>query len=221
MRSDVGYRPAVAETPYRRESGYAERYRDRRFCTGSGPRTDRRERAVLRALLAHAAALGRLGKGAWLDVPAGAGRMAAELPGPAVAVDRDVAMLLAAGHLPQRACASAHALPFRDRTFAGVLCHRLLQHIPTAGERIAILRELARVGRGPVIVSFFDSASLPGLRRVVRRFLGKPRSGRSTVGRSAFRAECRQAGLQPLAMRSLCRFVSEQTLVLCAPIAAE
>jgi SAM-dependent methyltransferase len=195
----------VAETPYDREPGYAERYRDRRFCSGTGPRTDQRERAILRALLAQAAALGRLGPGYWLDVPAGAGRMSTEL-------------LRAAADLPRRACGSAHALPFRDGAFAGVLCHRLLQHIPTAGERIAILRELARVGRGPVIVSFFDSRSLPGLRRVVRRWLGKRRSGRSTVGRAAFLAECRQAGLRPLAVRSLCRFVSEQTLVLCAPI---
>jgi len=208
----------VAETPYHREPGYAERYRDRRFCSGTGRRTDQRERAVLRALLAQAADLGRLGPGDWLDVPAGAGRMSTELPGPVVAVDRDVAMLRAAADLPRRACGSAYALPFRDGAFAGVLCHRLLQHIPTADERIAILRELARVGRGPVIVSFFDSHSLPGLRRVVRRWLGKRRSGRSTVGRAAFLAECRQAGLRPLAVRSLCRFVSEQTLVLCAPI---
>lgn len=218
MRSADRYRPGVAETPYRREPGYAERYRDRRFRSGSGPGTDRRERAALRALLAHAAALGRIEPGPWLDVPAGAGRMAAELPGPAIAVDRDAAMLRAAAALPHRACASAQALPFGDRLFAGVLCHRLLQHIPTSGERVAILRELARVGRGPVIVSFFDSLSLPGLRRVVRRWTGKRRSGRSSVRRSVFLAECRQAGLQPLAVRSLCRFVSEQTMVLCAPL---
>lgn len=217
MRSPDRYRPAVVETPYRREPGYAERYRDRRFRSGTGPRTDRRERAVLRALLARAAALGQIAPGPWLDVPAGAGRMTAELPGPAVGVDRDAAMLRAAATLPRRACASAQALPFADRAFAGVLCHRLLQHVPTAGERVAILRELARVGRGLVIVSFFDSLSLPGLRRVVRRWTGKRRSGRSSVARGAFLAECRQAGLQPLAVRSLCRFVSEQTMVLCAP----
>ena len=207
----------MAETPYRREPGYPQRYRDERFHGGTGPRTDRRERAVLRAFLAHAATAGRVPPGAWLDVPAGAGRLTAELPGPAVAVDRDAAMLRAADGLPRRACASVHALPFRDRAFAGVLCHRLLQHIPTAGERVAILRELARVARGVVIVSFFDSLSLPGLRRVVRRWTGKRRSGRSSVRRAVFLAECRQAGLLPLRVRSLCRFVSEQTLVLCAP----
>ncbi|MFN9755715.1 MAG: class I SAM-dependent methyltransferase [Planctomycetota bacterium] len=207
----------MAETPSPREPGYAQRYRDERFPRGTGPRTDRRERAVLQALLAQAAATGRLTPGSWLDVPAGAGRLTAELPGPAVAVDRDAAMLQAADGLPRRACASAQALPFRDRAFAGVLCHRLLQHIPTAAERVAILRELARVARGVVIVSFFDSMTLPGLRRVVRRWAGKRRSGRSSVRRAAFLAECREAGLQPLCVRSLCRFVSEQTLVLCAP----
>ena len=39
-------------------------------------------------------------------------------------------------------CASVVALPFPDDSFAGALCHRLLQHIPTAVERIDILREL-------------------------------------------------------------------------------
>ena len=35
----VRYRAPVPETPYSREPGYAERYRDRRFTTGSGTPT--------------------------------------------------------------------------------------------------------------------------------------------------------------------------------------
>lgn len=205
----------MAETPYRREAGYAERYRDRRFATGSGARTDRRERAALRALLAAAQAHGRLPPGPWLDAPAGAGRMTEELPGPAVLADRDPAMVRAAPGVRPRLCASVHALPFRDGAFAGVLCHRLLQHLPTAAERAVVLGELARVCRGVVVASFFDAVSLPSLRRHVRRWLGKNRSGRAAVRRSAFLAECRAAGLEPVAVRSLCRFLSEQTLVLC------
>lgn len=201
----------MTETPYRREAGYAERYRDRRFTAGSGSRTDRRERAALRALLRLAG--GPAGR--WLDAPAGAGRLSGELPGDAVQVDRDVAMLVAAGPGRPRICASVHALPFADDTFAGGLCHRLLQHIPTAVERIDILRELRRVCRGPIVVSFFDACSLQHLRRVVRRWSGKPRSGRCAVRRQAFLAECRAAGLRPLAVRALRRFVAEQTLVLC------
>ncbi len=211
LRTCLCYGADVGETPYERPSGYAERYRDQRFATGTGNATDRRERKALRALLGsrHAPA------GPWLDAPSGAGRLTAELPGPTVQVDRDLAMVRACGQGHLRACASVHALPFRDEAFAGALCHRLLQHIPTPVERITILRELARVTRGPIVVSFFDACTLQHLRRCWRRCFGKPRSGRSAVARSAFLREVRAAGLTPLAVRSLRRFVAEQTLVLC------
>lgn len=201
----------MPETPYVREPGYAERYRERRFRSGSGARTDARERAALRQLLAVAA----WPDGPWLDVPSGAGRLSAALPGDVVQVDRDPAMVAACGPGRHRACASVHQLPFADRTFAGVLCHRLLQHIPTAVERRDILHELARVSRGPIVVSFFDACSLQHLRRVVRRRFGKVRSGRSAVRRRTFFAELASVGLEVRAVRSLGRFVAEQTLVLC------
>ncbi|MBL8737592.1 MAG: class I SAM-dependent methyltransferase [Planctomycetes bacterium] len=201
----------MTETPYRREAGYAERYRDRRFHSGSGAGTDRRERAALRRLLAQAT----WQPGPWLDAPSGAARMSAELPGPAVLVDRDPAMVRAAPGDWHRACASCHALPFADDTFAGALCHRLLQHIPTAVERCDILRELARTTRGPIVVSFFDACSVQHLRRLLRRRLGKVRSGRSAVTRPRFRAELRAAGLEVVAIVALRRFLAEQTLVLC------
>jgi len=201
----------VRETPYEREPGYATRYRERRFTSGSGDATDRRERHALRTLLAVAPAT----PGPWLDAPAGTGRMSDELPGPVVRLDRDPAMLVAAGAALPRVCASVHAMPFADGAFFGVLCHRLLQHIPTADERRTILRELARCSRGIVIVSFFDARSLQHARRVVRRWTGKKHSGRSAVARSTFLAECRAAGLEPVAVAALRRFVAEQTLVLC------
>lgn len=205
------YVPRVQESTYEREIGYAERYRDRRFTTGTGRGTDRRERRALRALLQMLPA----GSGPWLDAPSGAGRLTAELPGPGVRVDRDPAMVRAAGPDRPRACASVHALPFGDGSFRGVLCMRLLQHIGTADERVAILRELRRVAREAVLVSFFDSASLQHLRRRLRRVRHKRPSGRHAVGRAAFAAELRRAGLEPLRMHALRRFFGEQTLVLC------
>ncbi|MFM1871552.1 MAG: hypothetical protein RL398_974 [Planctomycetota bacterium] len=201
----------MVETPYLREPGYAERYRDRRFHSGSGAQTDRRERQVLRRLLALADAP----PGPWLDAPSGAGRMTDELPGDAVQADRDPAMVAACPGNRARVSASVHALPFADGVFAGVLCHRLLQHIPTSVERIDILRELRRVSHGVLIASFFDANSLPHWRRRLRRALGKNRSGRSAVARSRFRAELQAAGWRLVAMHSLRRFWSEQTLVLC------
>jgi SAM-dependent methyltransferase len=203
------------DTPYVREAGYAERYRDRRFATAHGPRTDRRERHALRALLRECGA----GAGPWLDAPCGTGRLAAELPGPVVLVDRDRTMLAACPD-PRRVCAAVSALPFEDGAFAGVLCCRLLQHLPAAAERRAVLREFARVSRGPVIVSFFDAMSLQHARRLVRRRLGKKRSGRTAITRRALLADLRAAGLRPLRYRALGRFVAEQTLVACRSDAA-
>jgi SAM-dependent methyltransferase len=199
----------MQETPYVREPGYAERYRDRRFAAGTGPRTHAREAATLRRLLARAGPR----PGRWLDVPSGAGRMTGLLPGPVVQVDRSLAMVRAAPAGAWRACASAAALPFRDGEFAGALCLRLLQHLPASGERRAILAELARVVRGPVIVSYFDRCSVQHLRRVLRRRLGRA-SRRSALGWAALRAELEGAGLAVRARAGLSRFWSEQVLVL-------
>ena len=199
------------ETPYRREAGYAERYRDRRFSTGHGPRTDQRERRAVRRLLGVAAA----GAGPWLDMPSGAGRMSPELPEPVVQIDRDAKMLRAAAETGRRVCASALALPLADDSVEGALCCRLLQHIPLTGERIVILSELRRVARRAVILSFFDAHSLVHMRRVVRRALGKKRSGRSAISRRELQAELLAAGLHPVRWLSLGRFVAEQTFVLC------
>jgi ubiquinone/menaquinone biosynthesis C-methylase UbiE len=214
------YRAVVQESRYEREPGYAERYRDRRFQTGSGSHTDRRERRAIATLLQQVPDLAKqpqrqLAPRPWLDVPCGAGRLTDELPGPVVQVDRDANMVAAAGEQWPRACASVHALPFADDSFDGVLCMRLLQHIATPVERIRILGELARVTSGPIVLSFFDSCSLQHLRRRLRPLFGKRRSGRYAVSRSNFRRELAEAQLRILAMHSLSRFVGEQTLVLC------
>jgi SAM-dependent methyltransferase len=205
----------VSESPYRREPGYALRYRDQRFRVGSGAGTDRRERRALQALLRHCPAT----PGPWLDAPSGAGRLSGELPGPVVQVDRDPAMVRACGDGRSRACASVHHLPFADGAFAGALCHRLLQHIGSAAERIAILRELHRVVRGPLVVSFFDCGSLQHWRRWLRARCGRP-SGRHAVSRRAFRAELAAAGWQVVSLHALRRGFAEQTLALCRPLAA-
>lgn len=203
----------MQESPYNREPGYAERYRDRRFQTGTGSRTDVRERKAIARLLRNAT----IPNGLWLDAPCGAGRLSLEVPGKAVLVDREPNMVVAADNRTLRACASVHALPFGDDSFAGVLCMRLLQHIATPDERITILRELARVSRGPIVVSFFDACSLQHLRRRLRPLLGKRRSGRFALSRRSFGKELATSGLEMHSMRALARFVGEQTIVLCSP----
>ncbi|MHC4515940.1 MAG: class I SAM-dependent methyltransferase [Planctomycetota bacterium] len=204
------------ETPYLREAGYAERYRDQRFRSGSGVGTHRREVQALEALLA-ALLTDADTTGPWLDVPAGAGRLTGVLPAApsAVQADRNLSMLQAAGPDHRRICAAAQRLPFPDGAFAGVLCMRLLHHIPGTEERVAILRELARVSRGPVVLSFFHALSLQHLRRVLRhRLWGRRQSSRHAIRFGTLAQELRAAGLVLVKTRPLRRFVSEQWLVL-------
>ena len=200
------------ERAFERPAGWALDYRDKRFRAGSGLRTDRRERKALLALLHRTGA----GEGPWLDVPCGAGRMSDLLPGPVVAVDFAEEMLRA---IPSprgpRIRATAFELPFCDASFEGVLCHRLLHHVPRAADRVRILAELRRVSSGPVIVSFFHSVSLQHARRTLARKLrGKRRSSRGGVTLTTFLRDLREAGLEFVAARPLLPFVSEQWLVL-------
>jgi ubiquinone/menaquinone biosynthesis C-methylase UbiE len=166
----------------------------------------------LRALLARIPDL----RGPWLDAPCGAGRMSEELPGPVVQLDYAIEML-AAIEAPAgpRVRASAFALPFADRSFGGVLCHRLLHHVPTSEARVRLLAELARVSEGPMIVSFFHSFCVQHLRRwVSRKWRHKPRSSRGGVTLRTFLCDLREAGLRPVAARPLLPLWSEQWLVL-------
>lgn len=203
------------DAPWSRPDGYAKAYAEARFTTGTGSRTDRRERRILERLIQLVDAE----PGLWLDVPSGAGRLSGLLPGPVVRCDRDDAMLEACGEGP-RVRASALALPFRDRSFRGALCFRLLHHLREPEERLQVLRELRRVSDGPLIFSFFHAASLQHVRRVLRRKLGKKRSSRGGISWRRLLAELEEAGYRVRAAHGLAPLVSEQWIVLAEPIAA-
>jgi SAM-dependent methyltransferase len=205
----------LRETDYHREPGYAERYRDRRFTTGSGGHTHEREARAIHELIARCSPARPARP--WLDVPSGAGRLSPLLPGPVVLVDRDLSMVRAAPGEHRRVCASIHRLPFAEGSFSGALCMRLLHHIGSSEERRRILRELHRVTDGPVVVSFFHSLSVQHGRRVLGRLLGRRHTGRCAVTWRVFRRDIEAAGFTPVATRPLARFVSEQWLVLLAP----
>jgi SAM-dependent methyltransferase len=214
-----GLRPDhPARAPYR-EAAAAAAYAEERFRRGTGPATDRREREVLSDILGRTG----LGRGARvLDCPAGAGRLADLLAARGFAVaaaDQSEAMLahaggaLAGAGIPRRlAAADALALPFRDGSFDLVLCHRLLHHLETEGERRALLGALARASRRFVLLSWFDAASLQHLRRALRRPFRPSR--RHAVTRATLVRDAAAAGLRPLAFRALRPLVSELSFVL-------
>lgn len=63
------------------------------------------------------------------------------------------------------------ATSYADRSFDGVICNRLLHHYCNSETRIAVLRELARISRGLVIVSFTDGHSVSAIRKRLRAAL--------------------------------------------------
>lgn len=130
--------------------------------------SNRRELQVVGAALDQAAI-----RGPALDCPCGAGRMtplllhhsphvtAVDLSPAMVAEARDALRPLGAEEAGRLAFAegSADALPFDDGAFDTVLCHRLIHHFDDEGDRARILRELARVARRRVVMSFNDAST--------------------------------------------------------------
>jgi ubiquinone/menaquinone biosynthesis C-methylase UbiE len=131
-------------------------FRNRRFQT-----VNQQQLAALRRLIDHAAGEGGPIRRV-LDLPCGTGRLFPELAEYAteiVGCDIALPMLIEA---EKKACLSqsgsprllvgnAECLPFADGSFDAVVSCRFLRHIPRA-LRIAMMREMARVTRGWVIV---------------------------------------------------------------------
>ena len=98
--------------------------------------------------------------------------------------------------------ASAFHIPLVDDSVDGAICVRLSHHLPTAAERERLLRELLRVSRRFVIMTFFDHHSLKNtLRRLTRPFNHKPPKMTMTI-----------AGVEQLARASRARVVAAPML---------
>jgi SAM-dependent methyltransferase len=189
--------------------GAGEHYERRRF--RSARASSRDPRLVERILDDHGV------HGALLDVPCGAGRLGpllASRGGPVVGVDVSHSMLTAAPSPEMLVQAAAQRLPFAARSFDVVVCCRLLHHLRTREERLAVVRELVRVSSRLVLASFWDSGSLPAWRvRLGLKESEGPR-GRSAVSRATVAGELGELGLEVLGFRHSLRFVSQQTFVV-------
>lgn len=67
--------------------------------------------------------------------------------------------------------ASGFHIPLKDESVDGVACVRLTHHLPTVDERHRLVRELLRVARRYVLVTYFDYYSL---KNRLRRLRGRP-----------------------------------------------
>ena len=109
-----------------------------------------------------------------LDLPCGGGRLSSPI---AIYTDLLIEADVALGQLhygrvhgivPTRqawVAASGFHIPLRDSGVDGTVCVRLNHHLPTEAERELLVRELLRVSKRFVIMSFFDYYSLKNLLR--------------------------------------------------------
>ena len=154
----------------------------------------REERAIRRALHEFPR------HGRVLDVACGTGRVTALLVNEGFAdvagTDFSCAMMdVAKRRLPQVEFFQGDAthLPVDDDSFDGVTCIGLLMHLDTR-KRVAVLNELARISRGPVVVQY---GCVGPFLRVASGILRRPAGGvRFPVVPSQLRADLRASALR-------------------------
>ena len=112
-----------------------------------------------------------------LDMPSGAGRLfQAYRPSGKrfIVMDLSHEMLKFAREnlkewAPSAGVGSAFNLPLRDRSVDCAFSARLFHHVPDWNERVRYIRELCRVSRGWVVITYFHTYSLKNLLRMLRR----------------------------------------------------
>jgi SAM-dependent methyltransferase/uncharacterized protein YbaR (Trm112 family) len=119
-----------------------------------------------------------------LDLPCGGGRLSAALaPFADTIIEADVAVgqvRYARQHSVVETAqvwmtASALKIPLRDGSVDGSVCCRLCHHLPLAAERTQLVRELLRVSKRFVVLTYFDYFSVKNtIRRLRRPFNKKP-----------------------------------------------
>lgn len=182
----------------------ADAYQQRFLTRKAG--THALERRALERVLSRLGQIDRL-----LDAPVGAGRLLGVLcrhaRGQVVGLDVSAEMLSRARAEADRRAAGPGApqvdllqgdllaLPFAEGSFDVVVCIRFLHHLRSGRLRVEALRELARVSRRYLVVTFFDYLGTCGLRQGWKRLRGK-KVKPSAVPLGRFQVEAARAGLR-------------------------
>ena len=95
----------------------------------------------------------------------------------------------------------ADATSYHDDEFDGVICNRLLHHYSESATRVAVLRELSRISRGPVITSIacFSLSTLH--KKSTFRLRRKSLRDYQPISLAQFRREHEAAGMRVQAIR--------------------
>ncbi len=183
-----------------------------------GTATHRREVVCIRAALSGLAAGSRV-----LDLPSGTGRLLPLL----VEMGFRVTEADSSRHMIEQArkSAEAHGIAdgtefrvedafetgFEDNAFEAVLCNRLFHHFREVKVRRRCLRELGRICRGPIVVSFFCESSLGAIVFRLRNWLRRrPPADRIPIPRRQFVADVEAAGLRVVRTMAARRWISKQ-----------
>jgi len=174
-----------------------------------------REQHIVEALLTRC----QLQGGSLLDVPCGYGRFTAlfarlGIIATGVDINSDMVRLAREEQVPSGRGRWLHAdifaLPFANATFDCTLSIRLLHHRFSNDERVRMLRELARVSRRFVLLSFYLSTPLHNLARHWRGTRGRL----SMMTPVQFHDLVQQSHLRIFQQRALWRFGHAQTFAV-------
>lgn len=147
-----------------------------------------------------------------LDLPCGTGRfwsmLASQPHRQLLAADLSAAMLELAAKVREPAVVnrfrllqcSAFAITLPDASVDCIFSIRLMHHIASAGDRLAMLKEFHRVTRETVVLSLWVDGNYKAWRRrkleAKRRRMGEGSDNRFIVARAQFEGECRAAGFE-------------------------
>ncbi|MFQ5689615.1 MAG: class I SAM-dependent methyltransferase [Gemmatimonadota bacterium] len=213
-------KPGQVGYPYKkrfyRDAGVADRYDEDRFTGPFRSRRDRRKWRAIRAALRQAEGLRTV-----LDLPCGTGRFTGRLARCGyVVVGSDISweMMGRATAAPREADvlgyvqAEAERLPFAGGAVDGIVCVRFLFHVDPA-TRVAILRELGRVGRW-LLLDYRHRYSYRYLKWRILRSLAITRRPLERVSRAQLDRECAGAGLRIHSIHPVDRIFSDKWIVL-------
>ena len=150
-----------------------------------------------------------------LDLPCGCGRLFGALhPHARRHVEMDVSLEMLkfarqnlAEWKPGLAEASAFHIPLKDGAVDLAFSARLFHHVPDPEERRQYIRELCRVSRKWVVMTFFHTWSLKNILRVLRRPFNKKKP-KVTMTTGELREVARTAGYEVVTTIPLFRLAS-------------
>jgi len=187
-----------------------------------GTATHRREMLCVRRVLGGLPAGSKV-----LDLPSGSGRLLPLLVEMGFRVTeadssshmlehaRDYAQTRGIAQGVEFRVEDAFRTSFKDDAFDAILCNRLFHHFREPEVRRRCLRELGRICRGPIVVSFFCNCCLGALMFRLRNWLRRRTpTDRIPIPRKQFLADTEAAGLRVVQTMATRRWIAKQWYAL-------